>query len=382
METDKGKEWAEIIWPKIVAKIEAEQGRMGSKIPYAAHDGVYDDRAAQNLSWWCNGFWPGTLWLVYHSATDRPALADPAPLLETARAAEERLDGALSGFEGLHHDVGFMWTLSALLDWRLTGKTLSRTRALHAATLLAGRYNMRGHFIRAWNKQWTGWIIVDCLMNLPLLYWASRETNDPRFRFIAMDHAETALKYLLRPDGSCNHIASLDPENGALLEYPQGQGFSPESAWSRGQAWALYGFALSALHTGEARYLEGTKKAAQFFIAEMRKRNWTAPSDFRSPAEPQRLDLSAGVIAACGLLCLARLTGESQGAVYVDAALDILRATADRFCDWDTTRDGLVQQCTAQYHDKPEERHVPLIYGDYFFVEAVHSLLYPEFQVW
>lgn len=131
----------------------------------------------------------------------------------------------------------------------------SRIRAMHAATLLAGRYNPNGRFLRAWNGDKTGWMIVDCLMNLSLLYWASDETGDPRYAEIAQNHADTALRVLLRPDGSCNHIAVLDPVTGELTGAPAGQGYAPGSSWSRGQSWAVYGFALSAKHTGEARYL-------------------------------------------------------------------------------------------------------------------------------
>jgi unsaturated chondroitin disaccharide hydrolase len=378
--TTTGSDWAEAVWPKIEAKMAAQTERLGAgaKIPYLCTDGRYDDKASDNIYWWTNGFWAGCLWLAYRRA--KPALA--ARFQAAARAVEERLDTALSGFEGLHHDVGFMWTLCSRLDYVLTGNAAARTRALHAASLLAGRYNPRGRFIRAWNGDFTGRIIIDCMMNLPLLYWASSETKDPRFSFIAMDHADTALKYLLRPDGSCNHIASLDPATGGLIDIPDGQGFSPESSWSRGQAWALYGFALSALHTGEARYLAAAEKTALYFVTEAERAGFVTPSDFRAPKEPEKLDLSAGVIGACGLLQLARLVCPEKAAPYKETALRLLETTEARFCDWDAARDGIVQKCTAQYHGKSEQFHVPLIYGDYFFIEAVTKLLSPEFQVW
>jgi unsaturated chondroitin disaccharide hydrolase len=369
------KTWAETIWPKIKAKVAVQRERLGTAIPYMVCNGRWDDKAAENIYWWTNGFWPGILWLVYHGTGD-------CACLDTARAVEDRLDNALTGFEGLHHDVGFMWTLSALLDYRLTGNPSSRIRSLHAATLLAGRYNPRGHFIRAWNKDYTGWIIADCMMNLPLLYWASDELHDPRFRYIAMEHADTALKYLLRPDGSCNHIASLNPETGELLEIPQGQGYAPDSSWSRGQAWGLYGFALSAQHTGEARYLDASKKIAGYVMAQAKARDFVIPSDFRAPETPEKLDISAGVIAACGLLQLSELARPDEKNRYFQGALSLLETTAARFCGWDAGQDGIVQKCTAQYHGKIEQFHVPLIYGDYFFIEAIHRLLNSDLQIW
>jgi unsaturated chondroitin disaccharide hydrolase len=374
-ETESPGPWVEQVWPRVKAKIAAQRGRVGGGVPYIAVDGRYGDKMAENIYWWTNGFWPGILWLLYQDAGDQGCL-------ETAREVEDRLDAALEGWEGLHHDVGFMWTLSAGLDFKLTGNPRSRIRALHAANLLAGRYNPRGRFIRSWNRDCTGWIIIDCMMNLPLLYWAAAETGDPRFRFIAAEHADTALKHLVREDGSCNHIAVLDPENGGLLETPAGQGYAPGSSWSRGQAWALYGFALSRLHTGDGRYLAAAKRIAHYVIAGLARRGWVPPVDFRAPDEPPKIDTSSGAIAAAGLLCLADLVEEGERALYRGAALKILETLEAGFCDWDPGRDAILRQGAAQYHGKPEEYGVPLIYGDYFFIEALHRLLHPGFQVW
>jgi len=363
------------IWQKIDVKISAQCDRLGSSVPYATVDGRYADKMANNIYWWTNGFWPGMLWLMYHKSGDEK-------YLQTARAIEERLDAALAGFEGLHHDVGFMWTLASVLDWRLTGDKTARTRALHAATILAGRYNPRGRFIRAWNRDCSGWIIIDCMMNLSLLYWASEQLDDPRFAFIARDHADTALKNLVREDGSCNHIAVLDPQTGALIETPAGQGYSGGSSWTRGQAWALYGFAISYRHTGEARYLEAARRIAAYFCEELARNNYVPPVDFRAPAEPKISDTSAGSIAACGLLALAETAEGDEAARYVQNALAILWATEAAHCDWQPSTDGLVRMATAQYHGKLEERHVSLIYGDYFFMEAVNRLCGSDLQIW
>jgi unsaturated chondroitin disaccharide hydrolase len=347
--------------------------RIGSLIPYATVNGEYKERAPANIYWWTNGFWPGLLWLMYNDTKQDK-------YLKTARAVEERLDLAFSGFEGLHHDVGFMWTLASVLDWRLTGDKTARTRALHAATILAGRYNPRGKFIRSWNVQrmlpeydnCAGWIIVDCMMNLSILFWAGEQLNDPRFGFIARDHADTALKSLVREDGSCSHIAILDPQNGALIEAPAGQGYAPGSSWTRGQAWALYGFAITYKHTKDERYLEAAKRIAGYFCAEAARYAYIPPVDFRAPDEPKIIDTSAGTIAACGLLELGQ----------TEEALNLLKAIESAHCNWDSPADGIVQMGTAQYHDKLEERHVSLIYGDYFFTEAIHRLCGLSLEIW
>lgn len=113
-----------------------------------------------------------------------------------------------------------------------------------------------------------GLMIIDCLMNLPLLYWADELTDDHRYDSIAKEHADTALRYILREDGSCNHIVQFDSETGEFVKSLGGQGYGEGSSWSRGQSWAVYGFTLSYLYTKEERYLNAAKQAAHYFIAD------------------------------------------------------------------------------------------------------------------
>jgi unsaturated chondroitin disaccharide hydrolase len=247
---------------------------------------------------------------------------------------------------------------------------------------LAGRYNPAGRFIRAWNGDKTGWIIIDCLMNIPLLYWASGEIDDPRFRVIAMEHAYTALKHLVRQDGSCNHIAVLSPQTGDCLETPAGQGYAPGSSWSRGQSWGLYGFALSYRHTGERKFLDAAKRIANYVMANFARNDWLPPVDFRSPPDPVKHDSTAAMISACGLLEIAHHVGEHEKDLYTNAALKLLAAGEKAFADWNVETDGIIGKGTAAYHGKPEDTEVPIIYGDYFFVEAVLRLLGKDFLIW
>lgn len=359
---------------RLDAKFRAEALRNQDKIPYIAHEGRYQtDMRSENLSWWTNGFWAGLLWQMYHATGD--------PLYQTtAQKTEVWLDEALARFTGLHHDVGFMWRLSAVADHTLTGSEASRTRALHAATLLAGRYNPAGRFLRAWNQDKTGWMIIDCLMNLSLLYWAGEQTGDPRFAQIATAHADTALRVLMRPDGSCNHIAVLDPVTGDLLEAPAGQGYAPGSSWSRGQAWAVYGFAISAAHTGQARYLDAARRAAHYFIANTAASGWVSLVDFRAPETPVYWDTTASACAASGLLALADLVPPDEARLFRTAARQMLDALLERHCDFEPARDGLLQNGTAAYGHK--DTHVPIIYGDYFLTEALLHLQGRSFRAW
>ena len=369
------QQWANEVWQKICKKLEFQRERVGTNIPYIAVNGRYGNKMDDNIYWWTNGFWPGILWLMNHGTGDKR-------YREIAEQIEEAFDKCLDGYEGLHHDVGFMWNLSAVANYRQTANPRSRIRGLHAASLLAGRYNPRGKFIRSWNKDFTGWIIADCMMNLPLLYWASDEINDPRFRYIAIEHANTAMHTLVREDGSCNHIAVLCPDSGELIETLGGQGYEVGSSWTRGQAWSLYGFLLSYRHTKDKKYLDTAKRIAHYFIASVSATDYVPRIDFRAPDEPKKLDTSAGMIAACGLLHLADEIDGHDAEFYRNAAMYMLKVVEKDYCNWDENHDSIVQFGSAQYHDKLEEFHVPLIYADYFFIEAVHKLLNPGYICW
>ncbi|MHA7964012.1 glycoside hydrolase family 88 protein [Paenibacillus sp. CAU 1782] len=374
--TTENEQWLDETWEKIQAKMSAECDRIGDSIPYIPVDGVYrEDKAVTDIYWWTNGFWPGMLWQMYNATGN-------GKYKEAAEGVERKLDAAFDGYDGLHHDVGFMWLHSSVANYRLTGNERAKTRGMHAANLLAGRYNPRGKFIRAWNDDCTGWIIVDCMMNIPLLYWASQQTGDPRFSYIAKDHADTTLAHTLREDGSSHHIVVLDPEDGSFLESPGGQGYATGSSWSRGQAWALYGFALSHHYTGEERYLAAAKRVAHYFIANVASTDFVPLVDFRSPAEPVAWDTTAGVCAACGLLQIAEAVDELEKPLYRNAAIHILKATDRRFCNWDNEVDSIVANGTGSYHGRNGDYEEPIIYGDYFFIEAVLRLKGKAFLIW
>lgn len=172
--------WARQVWEQIDAKLEQVSVRSAGKLPYTTDEkGVHDDKQDTDITWWTNGFWPGLLWMMY-GATEKPVYRTAA---ETAQA---NLRKAFAEYDGLHHDVGFMWHISSGVQYRLTGDRRARLDAMYAASLLAARYNADGGYIRAWNDNGDGvdnrgWAIIDCMMNIPLLYWASAEKNAPPF---------------------------------------------------------------------------------------------------------------------------------------------------------------------------------------------------------
>ena len=267
-----------------------------------------------------------------------------------------------------------------MANWRLTGNETSRKRGLHAAGILAGRYNPAGHYIRAWNGERQGIAIVDCLMNLPLLYWAAEQTGSAAWKRIAVEHTETALKYILRPDGSCNHMVDFDPETGEYRGNPGGQGYESGSSWSRGQSWAIYGMALAYRYTKKQEYLNASKRSAHYFMANTALSGYVPLLDFRAPREPAYYDTTAGVCAACGLLELSEHVGELEKELYVQSALRCLKGI-ESFCCWEPRRDSILDGGSARY-DRASDRQVPIIYGDYFLTEAILRLRGKAFLIW
>ena len=356
-------------WEKLDKKLSIVAQRSRNKIPYTSVDGVHKEHEGEGISWWTNGFWGGLMWLMYVGTKN-----DTYKL--TAERNEEFLDEALKSFYSLHHDVGFMWHLTSGVNYRVTGNEKSKLRSMYAASILASRYNAKGEFIRAWNSD-VCVTIIDSMMNIPLLYWASRETGDPRFKHIAMSHADTTIKNHIRPDGSVKHIAVYDAETGEYLEHLAGQGFSKESSWSRGQAWALYGFALSYIHTGKQEYLDTAKKVAHYFISSVCD-DYLPKADFRSPDEPVLYDMTAGSCAACGLLEIAKNVSKYEGKIYYNAAIKLLKAMDENFCNYDLNEDAIVTMGTECWTDDANRigktANIPIIYGDYYFVEAIYKL--------
>lgn len=372
--------WVRPAFEQIEKKLRAASPLAASQgiLPYMGAKGrflpsPYGGEKGDN-SWWTGGFWPGLMWQLYHNTHNE--------LYKTeALRAEKLLTDEFSRFTGLHHDVGFMYLLSCGAHHKLLGNEQAYVNTLHAATLLAGRFNPEG-FIRAWEGDGKeGWAIVDCLMNLPLLHWASRQTGDPRFEKIARIHADTTIREFQRPDGSMCHICIFDPETGTALERPAGQGYAEGSSWSRGQAWALYGFTLSAMNLKEPRYLDAARRCADYFIANIREDGLT-DCDFCQPRNEERIDNIAGACAACGLLELAKLTKGEESSRYHAAALKLLKALHDLCADYTDHSTGILQKCTAAYHNDGAGRHVNILYGDYFYVEALCKLMGTDAGLW
>lgn len=383
----KTQEWLDSTLLLVLQKMEGVRERSKEKIPAMAINGVHDDRSDRaidwgednGINWWTNGFWGGILWQLYHHTKD-PRYA------EIAGISEEKMDRCFELYYGLHHDVGFMWMPTAVADYRLTGNEQSKKRGLLAAQLLAGRFNPAGNFIRAWNDNVPGqagsnrgWAIIDCMFNISLLYWASNVIDDPRYKEIAMLHADTAAKYFVRENGSVRHIVEFDPVSGKMVRDYGGQGYCEGSAWTRGQTWALYGFTISYQHTGKEEYLKTAEKTADYFISQIPE-DGHIPVDFDQPETPHIEDSTAGAIAAGGLLELAGLIPHKEE-TYTNAALKMLKALSRDRCDFSIETDGLLTHCTGSYHGT-KDREINLTYADYYFIEALLKLNGTDFKMW
>jgi unsaturated chondroitin disaccharide hydrolase len=313
---------------------------------------------------WTSGFFPGSLWLLYERTGDAGWRgATEAWLVELE---DEKNDIST-------HDVGFKIFPSFGNGQRLTGSEAYRQVVLTAAGSLATRYSPTVGAIRSWNGPTSSdfRVIIDNMMNLEILFWGASHGGDPAWYEMAVQHALTTRAQHVRADGSTYQVVNFDPATGAVKSRTTHQGYDDESTWSRGQAWAVYGFTMSYRETGDARFLDTARQAADYFIAHLPD-DGVPYWDFELPStagEPR--DSSAAAIAAAGLLELSRLDPDpSRAEGYVDAARAILASLASPSYLAEGTGNAAVLLHGTQ--NRPDDRFdTGLVYGDYYFLEAL-----------
>jgi len=312
---------------------------------------------------WTGGFWAGLLWLSHAQGGDG-ALRDRAVAV-TNRLLPRATDTT-------NHDLGFMFVPSAVAGWRATGDEAYRVAALTAAQSLAAQYNVAAGYIPGWGffggEDWSGNVLIDTLMNMPLLVWAVGQGADRGLIDVARGHTETTLRHLLRADGSVYHRFRFDPATGAPRGGDTYQGYGPETAWSRGQAWAITALALLGQRLAEPRYVAAAERVAAFFTAAL-PADGVPPWDFDAPGAAQPKDSSAGAIAAYGLQKLADATGNPA---YLEAAERLLAALFET-CANRGEAGGLLLHATA---DLPHGHGIDesVMYGDYYYFKALAEL--------
>ena len=371
-----------ILWDGIefvLAKIDRNLERFTYAFPAPSSvNGVY---AAIGNTEWTNGFWTGMLWLAYE-VTGEPRYRRAAELQVASfeRRAREQINVG-------HHDLGFLYSLSCVSAHKLTANQTALEAAVQAARLLRGRYLENARIIQAWgdlnDPAQRGRMIIDCNLNLPLLYWATAVTRDPEFAHIADCHLEQAALHLVRPDASTFHTFYMDAVTGRPLSGTTHQGFSDTSCWARGQAWGLYGFPLGHRHHCMPQLLRLSKRLANYFINRLPD-DFVCYWDLHFTSGDQPRDSSAAAIAACGLLELARRlsTIDPDRPLYEAAAWAIVRSLTERYrTAHDGAEDGILRH--AVYH-QPKGIGVDesCIWGDYFYFESLVRLTRPWDSYW
>lgn len=344
-----------------------------------ATDGVYRLRQAPGFPrganvGWTTGFWTGMGWLAYE-LSGRGAFRQWAQSHHPSFASRVALRTDLD-----HHDLGFLYGPS-VAAFGITGDQHHRTLALAAAQVLAERFLPAAGVIQAWGRigdradqRDQGRIIIDTLMNLPLLHWASGQTGDTRYGDAARSHLARSLALLLRPDGSSAHSCHIDLDTGAALRITTVQGHGNDSCWARGQAWGIYGLALNYRHAPgqEAQEALGAAcRMADHLLARLPDDGvcqWDLALDWRGGTQR---DSSASAIAVCGLLELAaQLPSGARSQHYREAALHMLRGLAVGYAAPPGPGRGLLLHGVYSW---PEGRGVDEanLWGDYYYLEAL-----------
>ncbi len=341
---------------------------------HSSVNGIYP--ACGNVQWTC-GFWPGEIWLSYEHT------GDPIFL----RAAEKKVDSfwnrIVQKTEVDHHDMGFLYSPSCVSAWKLTGNQKARQAAILAADQLLTRFQEKGQFFQAWGAMGEAGnyrYIIDCLMNLPLLYWAARETGNPVYAQKALAHTATCFANSFRQDGSSFHTFFMRPD-GTPDHGETCQGYRSDSAWARGQAWGIYGSAISFRCTGKPVCLRVFRSALDFYLSRL-------PQDLvpywdlifgDGSGEPR--DSSSAAIAACGLLEAEPLLPKDEAEQCRTLAGQMLRTLAEAYVAWEPkpgagillhgtySKKSPYNTCTQEGVDEYTS------WGDYFYLEALTRYL-------
>ncbi len=322
---------------------------------------------------WTSGFLSGAMWLTYAQT------GDPIWRRRAARRQPPVDDQLL---RTANHDVGFMVMPTYARGWQLTGRPAYRRSAMRAARFLASRFDPDVGATRSWGAQGSRFtVIVDNLMNIELLFWGARHGGPRAWRRMAHRHALTTLRDHVRPDGSTYHVVDYDADTGAVLGKRTVQGASRDSTWSRGQAWAIRGFAATYRQTGDGRLLQAARRAAVWWLRHLPRDevpfwDFDAPTLVRnvpavsSPGLAPR-DSSAAAIAASGLLDLARLEpGPRRARRFREAAVATLRSLASRrYLARGSSARSILLHGTGDHDRGTADRG--LIFGDYYFLEAL-----------
>lgn len=380
---EKLEQKPEITDSEVEAALDAASAQVIRNLPKFTHcfqkayseNGFYQPTENRD---WTTGFWTGEIWLAYEH-TKNPALkeAGEIQMKDFLNRIEEKIDVET-------HDLGFLYSPSCVAGYKLTGSQVGRVAALKAAEELITRFHEKGEFIQAWgplNAPDNYRLIIDCLLNLPLLYWATEETGEEKYRQVAEKHIHTALANVIRPDFSTWHTFFFNRETGEPDHGATCQGYRDGSAWARGQAWGVYGTAVGYKYTKRESYIPIFKGVTEYFLRHLPEDlvpYWDL--EFGDGNEDQPRDSSSASIAACGMLEMAKYLPSKEAAYYISIAKRLMKSVVDHYAVKDPSQsNGLVLHSTYSNHSPYNTcNHYGVdecnIWGDYFYMEALTRL--------
>jgi unsaturated chondroitin disaccharide hydrolase len=316
--------------------------------------------------WWCSGFYPGSLLYLYDKNGDEALLTEAERIMEVLEKEK---------YNTTTHDLGFMMFCSFGNALEIAPKEEYRDILVQSAKSLSTRFDETTGVIKSWDsKEGDFLVIIDNMMNLELLFWATQETGDSTYYDIAVTHADNTTKNHFREDYSSYHVVNYNPKTGAVNQKRTAQGYADDSAWSRGQAWGLYGYIVMYRFTKDQKYLDQAVNIAEFVLNHPNMPEDKIPYwDFDAPNIPDALrDSSAGAIMASALLELSQYVGQEKSGRYISDAETMLASLASSaYLAEPNTNGGFLLKHGVGHIPENTEVDTPLTYGDYYFIEAI-----------
>ena len=377
---DLPREKVEYALGEALKKIDFALPQFTDKFPsHSSINNVYTQD--ENTGGWNTGFWTGILWHAYELTGDEKY---KTVALGQIPSYLYRIENKL-GVN--HHDMGFVFSLSCVAAYKLAGSEEGKKAAILAADNLISRYKENGKFIQAWgnvNDPKDNRLIIDCLLNIPLLYWATQVTGDKKYDEMAWNHFNTTVGVCCRADASPYHTYYFDPETGAPVKGGTHQGAFDESAWARGQAWGIYGPMLTRTYKESDEAMQVFKATSSYFLNHL-------PEDYipfwdlcftDGSGEPR--DTSSAAIAVCGMLEATKYMDKCDPlySIYKNAVNRIMSSLIDNYLTKDIPEsNGLLLHAT---YAKPQGIGIDEmnIWGDYFYMEALHRLINPDWKLY
>lgn len=371
-----------------IGQVKRNIDRYGDKFPNSnSVDGFYP--LVENRGW-TTGFWTGEVWLSYENTMGEEAELFREAGNQQVQSFRKRIDEKI---DVDHHDMGFLYSPSCVAAYKLLGLEAGKEAALKAADQLISRFQGIGGFIQAWGAFGAAdnyRFIIDCLLNLPLLYWASDETGDGKYREIAQRHIDTAMKYVIREDNSTWHMVFMNMETGEFDHGATCQGFQDGSAWTRGQVWGVYGAAVAYKYTRKKEYIDYFKRVSDYFLEHLPEDlcpYWDLTFGGESEGSEPR-DSSSAAIVICGMLEMSKYMEQDDAAYYQGIAKRFLKSLIDHYQITDASEsDGQLRRgtyCKGTPYNTCNDSGVDecVIWGDYYFMEALVRVLKPDWKIY